>query len=113
MLVHNLKFGLSGEIIFGQYATGETAIQIMNEGELVAVATVNLEAWDQQKASYNQIWIKTWSENEGMDVALFSAGVIEKPYVKEVYGGYNNICRAVLANLTPAAIAERDSQKGT
>jgi hypothetical protein len=111
MQVHNLKYGMSGEVRFGRYASGELAIAIVNDGEMQARATVCLEGWGVDAASDGHVWVKTWSENEGMDRALADAGVIERHFVDEAWGGYDGKCRAVLAKLTPAALAELATQE--
>ncbi len=115
MQVHNLKYGLSGDIEFAQYATGETAIRITGPEGLIATATVNIEEWGAPPAPRGRIWVKTWSENAGMDEALIAAGVCEpfSPSCRdvEVYGGYGNSCVAVSLRLTPAALAELETQE--
>src|SRR5580658_4593005 len=113
MLVHNLKYGLSGSVEFARYAsTGETSIRIVDEGEPVCVATVNIEEWGAVPAPAGCVWIKTWSENEGIDRALADAGVVERHWIDEFWGGHGGSCRAVLARLTPAALAELAVQEG-
>lgn len=106
MQVHDLKNGLSGTVRWGFYRTGEIAITIVDEGELIATATVNLEEWGADQAPADCVWIKAWSENDGMDRALADAGVVERHWIDEVWGGYGGGCRAVLARLTPAALAD-------
>lgn len=112
MEIRGLKYGLGGEVLFAQYATGETAIQITSLEGTVAVATVNLQAWGVDRAPPGHVWVKTWSENEGMDKALIAGGVVEPKPVVDAMGGYGHTCRAVLFKLTPAALAELKFQRG-
>lgn len=110
MQVHNLKYGLSGDVKFGRYLRDQIAIIIENDGERIAVATVNLEGWGALDPPEGHCWIKTWSENEGIDLALERAGVVELTK-STLLGGYGNSCKAVLAKLTPAALTELAEQK--
>lgn len=51
-----------------------------------------------------QVWLKTWSENEGVAEALVKAGVVTlagRFYPVNAHGSH-----AVMATLTPAAVAE-------
>lgn len=62
---------------FSQYNYGGgTAIQLIdaNDGELVAVATVNLP---EQPLGEDEVFIKDYSENEGMADFLVKEGIIE------------------------------------
>jgi hypothetical protein len=52
------------------------------------------------------VWIKDWSENEGVYDALVSSGVIEPTEVTMPTG----FVEARLGRLTPAAVAEINSQ---
>lgn len=53
-----------------------------DEGELAAIATINLPV----PLEDGEVFIKTWSENEGMTDALVDAGLIEPPHGKEPTG---------------------------
>ena len=109
MDIDHPRFG--GQVVFAQYGTGETAIIIEREGQRIAVATVNLEGWGVPRAGPGEVWIKAWSENEGMARALAGAGIIDRHWLEEVWGGFAGSCRAVLAKLTPAALAELAEQR--
>lgn len=108
MQVYGLKYGHGGTVEFARYqSTGEIAIRIIgDDGQPACVATVNIEQWGCDPAPAGHVWLKTWSENDGVDRALADAGVIERKPVKEVWGGYADKCRAALHALTPAALAE-------
>lgn len=74
------------EVVFANYADNEnTAIQLIGvedtsyQGELIATASVNTS----DKLGSGEVAIKTWSENEGIDIALVNAGVI-KPALKYI-----------------------------
>jgi hypothetical protein len=84
----------SCNIIFKKYGNGRTAILLTNankekDGSIlyppntmeIAVATVNLPGIP---LNDDQVFIKNYSENEGMLSALISAGVVSEPlgYVK-------------------------------
>jgi len=115
MQVHNLKHGLGGHVRFGRYATGEIAMQIVDLEvcDLVANATVNIVQWGAPRAPEGHVWVKTWSENEGMADALVAAGVIEARITETARGGYEGRCVAILGKLTPAALAELAEQERT
>lgn len=56
-----------------QYGDGSPALKLSNQGEPMAVATVCIDV----PASDGHVWLKGWSENEGIPEALESAGVIK------------------------------------
>lgn len=60
----------------GQYRGGITALKLIHatEGDPVAVATVNI---DGRYPPEGHVFIKNWSENEGMVAALERAGVVK------------------------------------
>lgn len=104
------------ETEWGQYQGGKIALRLVDAdpegwGEQVATATVNLydppppaEMWDPKK----HVWIKSWSENEGMYEALVAAGVIQEVMIRETWpAGY---CRAFLGILTEASLNELRAQ---
>lgn len=69
----------------GQYADGSTAIQIFDlDGCIEATATVALPDRTPDKGN---VFIKNWSENEGMYNALVEAGVIGEK-VRDVRAGF-------------------------
>lgn len=55
------------------YLDGSTALRIVDEFGVLATATVWLETPPQKGC----VWIKDWSENEGMLASLVAAGVVE------------------------------------
>lgn len=57
----------------GTYSDGSTALVVMDGFERVATATVWLPTPPQEGC----VWIKDWSENEGMLASLVAAGVVE------------------------------------
>jgi hypothetical protein len=72
-----------------KYANGRTAL-ILNDahnGEQIAVATVNLP---DVACGPNQVFIKDYSENEGMLAALEAAGVV-KATGQTVNSGYVSV----------------------
>jgi len=62
------------EVIFSEYFAGGTAIILGGEDGPIGVATVYL---DGQPPASGCVWIKDWSENEGVFDSLTKAGVIE------------------------------------
>lgn len=57
-----------------KYAKGGVALLLFDGPELVATATV----WLPTQPAEGCVWIKDWSENEGMFDSLVAAGVIEE-----------------------------------
>lgn len=59
-----------------QYDNGRPALQLIDaeDGSPIATATVNLP---DLPAEPNQVFVKDWSENEGMLNALVAAGVVK------------------------------------
>ena len=71
---------------YGQYGNKRTAIELIDthDGESVAVATVNIVNAD---INDDEIIIKDYSENEGMQKILMDAGIISTP-VRIIPTGY-------------------------
>ena len=61
-------------IKLGKYSNNGLAIQLVNEIGVIAVASVNLP---QYLLTKNQVFIKDWSENEGMLKALVDVGIVK------------------------------------
>lgn len=60
----------------GRYGNGSTALQVFSAvGELLCTPTVNLGAYGMHPQSGN-VFIKTYSENEGVLEALQVAGIV-------------------------------------
>lgn len=74
-------------ILLGEYASGVPLIMIESvDGERLCVATTNLEGYGKYPEEGN-VFIKDWSENEGVLDALVKAEIISKP-VREVPAGF-------------------------
>ena len=107
-MTHDLKVGPAkysrgGSIQFAYYGNGETAITIIRNGERESVATVNLEDYG-VAAPEGHVWLKGWSENEGIPEALAEAGIVTLTG-KTVPAGY---ATAELGKLTEKAITARE-----
>ena len=77
---------------FGFYANGSSAIQAISlEGEPIFKATVTLD----EKPTKGCVFLKGWSENEGVPEALVKAGIV-KLTGRKVKVGY---CEAIEAEL--------------
>jgi len=76
-LVGPTKFGSIGEVRVGRYMDGMLALKLIDPktGEPILVATVCM--YPAQYASKKHVWIKNWSENEGILTALENANVVE------------------------------------
>ena len=72
------------ELTFGQYRNGNIAITLGPEEDPIGVATVNLVG---NTPAEGCVWIKNWSENEGVLASLTRAGVIE-PTGRTAHTGY-------------------------
>lgn len=73
------KYFTSGTVEFAKYGNGETAIIINGaEGERLAVATVNMEGSLAKAPGPKHVWLKGWSENEGIPEALEKAGILKR-----------------------------------
>lgn len=81
---------------FAKYRTTDaTSIQLLdaNDGHPIAVATVNLDVVPEK----DHVFIKDWSENEGMVESLVKAGVISEP-IGEIPTGFvtAKICKLLI-----------------
>jgi hypothetical protein len=66
-----------GIIVFGRYRSGETAIQILDDdGDLQTTATVAVVPYGAPHPGECGVWLKGWSENEGIPNALAEAGIV-------------------------------------
>lgn len=73
------KHFAKGLVEFGEYLNGEIAITIYNiEGERIAVASVNMEGKGAKTPGPKHVWLKGWSENEGIPEALEKAGILKR-----------------------------------
>lgn len=74
----NVKFkGWNCKLEFGYYQNGSPAITLVDaeDGSPVAKATVNIPQYTSMLGD-NQMFIKNYSENEGMLKTLVDAGVV-------------------------------------
>lgn len=86
------KYGRSGIVRFARYNYGGTAMKVFSEdGEPLYVATVFMEG---HPLPNNEVWIKDWSENEGVAGPRIPAGYVE----------------AIHATLTESAIAAMEER---
>lgn len=61
------------ELNFGKYSNGSTAIRASQNGEPMFVATVALD----ELPPKGHVFLKGWSENEGVPQALEKAGIVK------------------------------------
>lgn len=102
MQVGPTKYGPAGIAHFTQYQAGGTAIQVTAEdGEPLYRATVFLEG---HPLPPREVWIKDWSENEGVASALEKAGIIKLTGREQPV----NFVKAKHAELTPEAAKHLD-----
>jgi hypothetical protein len=87
---------------FGQYEHGGTALVLRAvDGEMLAVASVNLHHTLGTRAlAEDELYIKSYSENSGMEEALIECGIIEPTPLSSFHSGFVSV-RAY--RLTPAA----------
>ena len=74
---------------FGHYVDGTTAVTLFDAefGEPLATATVCLVDMGERPSEGN-VFIKTWSENEGLYEGLLAAGIIGE-VVREIQVGFS------------------------
>lgn len=67
-------------VVVGQYGNGRTALQLydVKTDELVAIASVNLP---DAPLPEGHVFIKDWSENQGMLKALVEAKIVEDTWL--------------------------------
>jgi hypothetical protein len=76
----------AGEVVVkeGTYPNGSKALQLVSvSGEPLATATVALDALPEE----GNVFIKDWSENEGVLAALQDAGVVG-PVIRSIPTGF-------------------------
>lgn len=68
------KYTKAGYIGIEQYRNGEVALTVTSEdGEPQATATVAIQG---APSAPDHVWLKGWSENEGLPEALEAAGLV-------------------------------------
>jgi len=96
------KYSRGGRIKFGWYGSGEIAMRVVNSaGERELVATVSVVPYGAPDPGRHGVWIKDWSENEGVADALVKAGIVRLTGQTHSTG----FVQALHAQLTKAAIA--------
>lgn len=95
--------GATGVIEFAEYGNGQTAMLLScaGTGEPLFKPTVNLEELGAPEPGQDQVWLKTWSENEGVADDLVAAGIV-KLTGQQFHVGHD--AYALLADLTPLAV---------
>lgn len=88
--------------IAGAYGNGNKAIQLIDpeDGEMVATASVNLI---EEKIDSDVMFIKNYSENEGMAGDLINANIIYPEPIHSVKAGFVTV---LAYRLTPQALRE-------
>lgn len=112
MIIGPTRWTTRTELEFAQYGNGAIAM-IANDpdtGQVALKLTVNLEGLDPPWCRDDQVWLKTWAENEGVPEALVAAGIVTLPGLKFPVNPWGS--EAVLATLTPAAAAELERVRG-
>lgn len=70
-------FTAEGTIMFHRYRSREIGIEIIgDDGEPQCVATVSLVPYGAPHPGEYGLWLKGWSENDGVPEALVSAGIV-------------------------------------
>lgn len=79
-------------LIIGQYGDGSKALELINAttGEPIATCTVSLAGTNRHPAK-NNVFVKGYSENEGMEQALIDAGVIKPERIRTEQNGFVEI----------------------
>lgn len=75
-------------VLLGEYSTNGTPAIVIEDahGERLCVATANLESYGEIPQE-GHVFIKNWSENEGILGALVKADIISAP-VRDVEAGF-------------------------
>lgn len=76
--------------IAASYGNGNKAIELIDpeDGERVAIATVNMI---EEKIDSDVVFIKNYSENEGMAASFINANIIYPEPIHSVKAGFVNI----------------------
>ena len=107
MLLHvgPARFTKAGYIKFGRYESGELAIVIMGFDEQPqGKATVSLMPYGAPHPGDFGVWLKGWSENEGIPAALEKAGIVRLTDDR-FPTGFVEAVRAELTDKARAALA--------
>lgn len=89
---------------FGLYHNGELAMWLTgapeteNEGENIATCTVNIP---EQSIKDNHVFIKEWSENDGMTEALIKAEIVKPNFTLIPVGPHGSFASVCELNIVP------------
>lgn len=87
--------------------SGEDSLSLVRDENGEPWLTASVALWPPAPvAADGEMWLKTWSECDGLPEALEEAGIVELTHRVHPTG----YCVARLAKLTPTAIADRDAQ---
>lgn len=93
-----------GYVRFGRYASGEIAIEIHDEAhEPQCVATVSLVPYGVPHPGEYGVWLKGYSENDGVPKALHDAGIVTLTGRRHL-SGYAEAEHAELTERTRSAL---------
>lgn len=77
--------GVNCEVLLTKYLNGQPAIILYDdEGEEFAVASVAMQHMPPEGC----VWVKNYSENDGMTAALVKAGVIAPEIMGSIQSGF-------------------------
>lgn len=96
----------AGVVHFQTYRSGETAISIVYDKDESYVATVALVPYGCDHPGETGVWLKGWSENQGVPQALESAGIVRLTGRTQSTG----YVMAQHAELTERALKVREQQ---
>lgn len=94
-----------------QYQTGELAIQLISrheDGWEEPWATATVALWD-TPARPNHVWLKTWSENDGLVELLESAGIIKPGVTRFVPLSYDAVAEEYELTLPFISFVHKES----
>lgn len=96
MLIKTKYLNADCQITRGQYGNGREALMLVDAltGERQATATVNIPEVD---CPIGHVFIKNYSENEGMLEALVAAGVVSEPvaWIESQYATFP-LCKVLM-----------------
>lgn len=93
-----------GYIRFGRYGSGEIALEVVgDEGDTQYVATASLVPHGGPDPGEYGVWLKGWSENEGVPKALLDAGIVTLT-VRRHPAGFAEVLHAELTERARTAL---------
>ena len=78
IMIPPAKYTREAELHIQWYGDGTPALVLYCNGERVAKASVNMGDYIAEPLPHGEVWLKGWSENDGLPEAMERAGAVKR-----------------------------------